>query len=292
MDSDSEQLAILSKLPDAVDELVSLVRRAAPRELPLGPLWPVVGASCMAKATCSMESLMAILRARHYLDGWLVARSLYETVTTFAWTAIDPEEHIKRLVRDSWGELLRANRSLLSFADFPMLPNEVENVFIDARNRDIGDPPSVFDMATQCDQVWSLSSTDFDDPRLDLESPEAGTLEYLEHVDTLVSSFRGLYDLLYRTGSAAGHGDVWMMLECFSHQHEDGWTVDFDEKPSSSWYPYRPPAMPFLVAPALYAEAMRLSSRLLGWPDKGECRAADVRYGTRVGYFEEDAEPT
>ena len=233
---------------------------------------------------------MAILRARHYLDGWLVARSLYETVITFAWTAIDHDEHIKRLVRDSWGELLRANKSL-SFADFSMLPADVERLFVDARNRNLGDPPNVFDMTTQCDERWTLSAADLDDPRLGLESRDPGTLEHLKHLGTLASSFRGLYDLLYRPGSAAGHGDVWMMLEHFAQQHEHGWTVHFEERLPSG-LPFRQPEMPFLVAPALYAEAMRLSSRLLGWPDKEECHAADVRFGTRVAYLDEDEEPT
>ena len=291
LDSGKDPAAILSKVPDAVDELVSLVRRVAPRDLPPSPMWPVVGACCMAKATCSMESLMAILRARRYLDGWLLARSLYETVITFAWIAIDPDEHIKRLVRDSWGELLRADKSVRSFADFSILPDEVELLFMDVRNYDLGDPPSVFDMTRQCDERWHMPTLDLDDPRLGLESCEPVTLEHLMRVGALSSSFRGLYDLLYRTGSAAGHGDLWMMLERFSQHRKGGWTIHFEEG-SSSLHPLRQPAMPFLVAPALYAEAMRLSSHFLGWPDEEECSAADVRYGTRVGYFEEDEHPT
>src|SRR5512132_4502770 len=63
--------------------------------------WPLVGPALIARATGSLEAILALVPLRREADADTLLRSLYRHVTTFAWLAGEPgEERMRR-----WSEV-------------------------------------------------------------------------------------------------------------------------------------------------------------------------------------------
>ena len=74
--------------------------------------WTFMGPALVLRAAHTMAGLRQLLTAGVRLDGWLLARSLYETVVTFAWVAIDPPTNLAIWKARSARSMMRAKRGL------------------------------------------------------------------------------------------------------------------------------------------------------------------------------------
>jgi hypothetical protein len=93
--------------------LTALVRPYLPVDVLVdGPAdaWPLVGPALIARATGSLEAILALVPLGREADADTLLRSLYEHVTTFAWLAGEPgEERMRRWLKSDCEARLRAD---------------------------------------------------------------------------------------------------------------------------------------------------------------------------------------
>jgi hypothetical protein len=93
--------------------LTALVRPYLPVDVLVhGPAgaWPLVGPALIARATGSLEAILALVPLRREADAGTLLRSLYEHVTTFAWLAAERgEERMRRWLKSDCEARLRTD---------------------------------------------------------------------------------------------------------------------------------------------------------------------------------------
>lgn len=157
--------------------------------------WAVTGPAFIARSTRLVQALLA-LPDQHESAAGILLRVLYEYVTTFAWLAIDPAQHVPHWVRKDRTERLKADSDMRQFGrDFTPQPNRVA---FEAEKAAIPEAwPGLPVMAEQADVHWSTRIKAF---------------------STDVYGLRGAYVAMYRPLSALVHG----MAESLHRVVKDG----------------------------------------------------------------------
>jgi hypothetical protein len=205
--------------------------------------WRVLGPALLARAAYALDTLRVL--AMRDVDAAVIARTLYETVLTFAWIAIDPKSHAFRWLRTDREERLKGMRELEGFG-LPNDPTIVRKYKIDVTLAKKG-MPKVYDMAREADAHWIRAIPEFTGPGHKYE-------------------FRGLYTSIYRAASGAVHPrQSW--LNSFVHNAKRG-ALRIGEPP-----PGQKPAM-VMVAPYSFVGGLIVSGVRLGWPPINQVIAA------------------
>jgi hypothetical protein len=227
--------------------LTALVRPYLPLDvLVRGPAdaWPLVGPALIARATGSLEAILALVPLRREADADTLLRSLYEHVTTFAWLAAEPgEERMRRWLKSDCEARLRTDDDCRKVG---------VKTLDDDRRKELEDTvaalpqgmPVVLDRAQAADAHWA--------------SRIAGLRD-----STTPTSFRGLYAAAYRHFSAIAHPTSLGLNPV---------TVDLDGSQTRVQLEERPPDMggPFGLATIVYALGLYVASETIAWPTKFE----------------------
>jgi hypothetical protein len=208
--------------------------------------WPVFAAACLARAHYALESTQALCERR--LDAAVLTRVLYEHVVMFAWVAIDPTEHLPRLLCSEIAERRKAINDLKSLGEDA---SHIESVGKLVAELDTFTKPEspvepalpVPDLALHADRYWTARLETFDNGR---------------------ASFRGLYPALYRNFSLYTH-PTFAGLSDFVTLRGDVLLIG---------RPMPQSAHAVTLAPLLFAMALLIAGERLGWPPKEEVYAA------------------
>jgi hypothetical protein len=164
--------------------LTALVRPYLPLDVLVhGPAdaWPLVGPALIARATGSLEAILALVPLTREADADTLLRSLYEHVTTFAWLAAEPgEERMRRWLKSDCEARLRTDDDCRKVG---------VKILDDDRRKELEDTvaalpkgmPVLLDRAEAADAHWA--------------SRVAGLRD-----STTPTSFRGLNAAAYRVG--------------------------------------------------------------------------------------------
>jgi hypothetical protein len=205
--------------------------------------WRILGPALLARAAYALETIR-ILAARD-VDVAVITRTLYETVLTFTWIAIDPSKHAFRWLRTDRDERLTAMRELQGFGVY-VDPDTIRRYEMDVSMAP-KPMPSVYDMAREADAHWMRALHEF----------STGSSKY---------EFRGLYTALYRAASGAVHPrQSW--LGSFVHNAGPTSLRVGDPIPAQKLAMLR-------QAPFCFASGLLVSAVRLGWPPAAEVIAA------------------
>jgi hypothetical protein len=204
--------------------------------------WNVLAPALLARSHYLLESTMA-LRARP-IDSFLLVRSLYEYVVTFAWLAIDPQNHVPRFMKWEYDERDKGMKDLANFA-------EVEPEWLlgleEFRKQYVRDnvkcAPAVPDRALAAEARWSQLVS------------EGLPAKY---------GFRGMYAPVFRQASSFVHATT------ISAGH-------FVAGPWSSLVvgrPVKPKRSPVGMAPVVFGIGLLVASESLGWPNRAHVESA------------------
>jgi hypothetical protein len=265
---------------DTATELVDLVRASFPSGEPISLIaddwrWQVAARTFISRATTIMDSLTLLLSANKKADAWVLVRALFETVVTFAWVAISPDEHSRRVLSAGIGQVLRAHKSRVAGFEFPLLPDAVEDKFLAARAEGPRNPPGLLDMAGKVDEFWGTL-----DPSRPSNVSEADWTPLAAQTHYTATSCRGLYELLYRPGSAATHADLFFMTLFHVSDNADGLAVSLDEQ--EAMLPTYQSHVPYVYAVPVYVFAVDICAKKLGWPAEAEFQAVIDRMSERT----------
>jgi hypothetical protein len=197
--------------------------------------WRVLGPVLLARAAYALDTLRVL--ATRDVDAAVVTRTLYETVLTFAWIAINPQPHAFRWLRTDREERLTAMLELKEFG-IPVDPAVVRKYEIDVTIAK-KPMPKVYVMAREADAHWMRAIPEF----------TSETHKY---------EFRGGYTAIYRAASGAVHArQTW--LNSFVQNAKRGGLRITDPVPGQK------PGM-VTIAPYCFGGGLLVSAVRLGWP--------------------------
>jgi Family of unknown function (DUF5677) len=230
--------------------LVELVRSHFPAEAPVSwpSNWLLVGPGLIARATESLEAILALAPLHRDADAAILLRSLYEHVTTFAWLSANPcEERMREWDKSDVIALLRMDVDCQIVGE-QFLSEEDRSKFEQVLAKASGSSmPSLLDRATAADAHWS------------------GKIAWL-HGSAALESFRGVYAVAYRATSAIAHPSS-TGLDPVMTGGDDGRTViQLDKRHEGRGGPFAP-------AIVVYALGLHVCCAALGWPAKDEIDA-------------------
>jgi hypothetical protein len=169
--------------------LTALVRPYLPVDVLVhGPAdaWPLVGPALIARATGSLEAILALVPLGREADADTLLGSLYEHVTTFAWLAGEPgEERMRRWLKSDCEARLRTDEDCRRVR-VKILDDDRRNEFEETAAALPKGMPALLDRAEAADAHWVSRVTGLRD-------------------STTPTSFRGLYAAAYRRFSAIAH---------------------------------------------------------------------------------------
>jgi hypothetical protein len=227
--------------------LAALVRPYLPVDVLVhGPAdaWPLVGPALIARATGSLEAILALVPLGREADADTLLRSLYEHVTTFAWLAGEPgEERMRRWLKSDCEARLRADEDCRKVG-IKILDDDRRTEFEETAAALPKGMPALLDRAEAADAHWVSRVTGLRD-------------------STTPTSFRGLYAAAYRRFSAIAHP---------TNLGLNPVTVDLDGSHKRVQLEERPPDMhgPFGLATIVLALGLYVAAETIGWPGKFE----------------------
>jgi len=206
--------------------------------------WLLVGPALIARATGTLEAILALLPLEREADANTLLRSLFEHVATFAWLAAEPgEERMRRWLKSDAKARLRMDDDCREVG-VPILAPPKRAEFERTVENLPREMPDLLSRAKAADEHW------------------AGKVTGL-HGSAMPTSFRGLYAFAYRRYSAIAHPSN-MGLNAVTLPVASGRTRVQLER--------RDPAMhgPFGLARIVYALGLYISATTIGWPTKAE----------------------
>ncbi len=224
-------------------ELIELVASHLPQRFyPSEHPWRMFGAAVVLRMADTVESMTVLMTAGLPIDGLILLRTLYEQVIRYLWVSIDPDVHM-----DAWGsnarwQLRKLHDDALKFDQEVMDEDELTAA------KDAKPLPGLVDLALAVDKHWGGKMVGF-------RSPANGRQGIL--------TMRGLYTMVYRTGSSAAHVQP-DSLEPYAELHESPRVIRRPLDEPSIWWP---------LAVALYAHALIVCHDQLNWPDPDRVRA-------------------
>jgi hypothetical protein len=227
----------------ATRELVALVASHLPQRFYPGERpWRMFGAAIVVRMADTVESIMALMAAGLPIDGLIVLRALYEQVVRYMWVSIDPDAHIARWGDNARAHLLKLHNDALKFGQTVMDDAEL------SKARDAKELPGLADLALAVDAHWGGKMIGFREPATGAQG---------------ILTMRGLYTMVYRTGSRAAHLQP-DSLEPYATIHASPIVVARPSKDEPSiWWP---------LTVALYAHALIVCNEQLNWPDPDRVR--------------------
>lgn len=201
--------------------------------------WPLVGTALLSRATTTLDSILHLHPRGQATDAGTLLRSLYEHVVHLAWLASDPsaerleewrkDDLTSRLVADA--ECRERGVELFTDEDRAKLQAQVESM----RGRKL----VLVNLAVAADKHW------------------AGQLPAMKSHQEL-TSFRGLYAILYRQYSGTAHPGYRGLNVVLQDITATCKRVVL-EGPSKGHGPYG-------MATVIYALGLYVASQSLGWP--------------------------
>lgn len=231
-------------------ELIELVTAHLPQRFyPSEHPWRMFGAAVIVRMADTMESMMALMAAGLPIDGLILLRTMYEQVIRYLWVSIDPDTHMEAWGSNARWHLRKLHNDALKFGQAVMDDDEL------AAAKGSKELPGLADLARAVDTHWGGKMVGF-------RSPGTGKQGIL--------TMRGLYTMVYRTGSRAAHVQP-DSLEPYGELHVSPRVIRRPSKDEPSiWWP---------LAVALYSHALIVCNDQLNWPDPDRVRAiSDAMY--------------
>lgn len=235
--------------------LMELVERELPAEFDVTgdhDAWPFLGYALLSRATGTLDSIFMLQPSERGADAMTLVRSLYEHVVHFAWLALDPSaERIGEWRKHDLKQRISADNDAAGVGVQLLDPSQRQGI-----EAQIADLPGsgrlvLADMAGEADDHWE-------------SRVEAIRGRQEQH------SFRGLYAIAYRQQSGLAHpGDrsIHPVIEDVSATRKRVKLEDGFEGRG-----------PYGMATIIYALALLISERALGWPSSAEVDAIFARY--------------
>lgn len=228
---------------------MELVTRELPREYEVtsdSDSWPAIATGLLSRMTTSLGSILDLQPAQRLTDAAILVRSVYEHAVHFAWLAAAPNaERIEEWRRADLCARIKADDDT-SARGVPMLRPEVRAAFeaelVTLRGHDL----NLADLAIAADAHW------------------AGKLPGMG-AHTEIESFRGWYALLYRYYSGMAHPSVRGLNAVFDRLTATRRRIRLESDYVGNG--------PYGMATAVYAMALLVAARSLGWPASDEVLA-------------------
>jgi hypothetical protein len=228
----------------ASHDLIALVESHLPQRFyPSEHPWQMFGAAVIMRMADTVESMMALMSTGLAMDGLILLRALYEQVIRYLWISIDPDKHM-----DAWGsnarwQLHKLHQDALKFDQIVMDADEL------AAAADAKPLPGLADLALAVDEHWGKKIIGFRAPATQRQG---------------ILTMRGLYTMVYRTGSQAAH----VQPESLAPYGE------FDRSPRVIRRSNNDdPSIWWGLAVPLYAHALIVCNDQLNWPAPERVRA-------------------
>lgn len=205
------------------------------------PQWAWIGPAFVARMNEIIAGIQHLVDPGLETEAASLTRSLYDHAVVFAWLASDPSTRLRQWLRVDGEQQLRTKRQLNDLGASGYLPSNIEALFeslsLDT-SLDRGFPRDVAGMAVAADRDWHLS----------------GEL-----------SFTTLYTVVFRQFSTLLHPSL---LGLSQHAHRVT-TDGSDEKLLLGYSNIENEATSITTqVPMLYAAALTVAARSLGWPDE------------------------
>jgi Family of unknown function (DUF5677) len=227
--------------------LTALVRPYLPVDVLVhGPAdaWPLVGPALIARATGSLEAILALVPLKREADAGTLLRSLYEHVTTFAWLAAEPgAERMRRWLKSDCEERLRMDDDCRKVG-VKILDDDIREGFEETVAALPKGMPVLLDRAEAADGHWV--------------SRVAGLRD-----STTPTSFRGLYAAAYRRFSAIAHPTNFGLNPVTVDLGGPHKRVQLEERPTDL-------RGPFGLATVVYALGLYVAAETIAWPTRFE----------------------
>jgi Family of unknown function (DUF5677) len=139
----------------------------------------------LIKTTSIMRSLLDLARQGHRAEVMILARSLADHVITFAWLAIDPEDHYPRWERGDARDRLAAHERFEK-RNRALLEPEVKEMFERQDRNKVKYPPDMAGRAENADDYWAT--------RLGFPADD--------------KPFEDAYDVIFKHSSSRTHASV------------------------------------------------------------------------------------
>ena len=208
--------------------LSNLYSRWAPTRREARPNSEVYMMACLARCNYTLATVLRM--EQRDIDCMPLVRCLYEHSVTFAWVAIDPDTHHRRMLAWELAQRRKMTEDLAKFGAVAPPMDAVKRSMIDA---DRTPAPELADRALHADRHWQRSNTGW------------------------AFGFRRVYANLYRPYSALVHPTA-MGLEPFVSYGPGGQLVG--DPPPQHW------GETASAAGASFADALIVASLRLGWP--------------------------
>jgi hypothetical protein len=220
--------------------------------------WAVLGPVLLARAAYSIESVLAL--SDREIDAAIIARTVYEVSTMFAWIAVDPPSHALCWAREDIRQRLTMAKEI---HELRSTASEPERRKIDRTAASLESRleslkhhrrlPKLEAMAKQADAHWV--------PRLPTLLKAGAT------------SFRGTYTTIYRGSSQSAHG-LFLPLRSFIEPLAPGLV--------RTARPIVDASTQIRLAPYAFGNALAVASIALGWPTEHDLDHAFTFKTTRV----------
>lgn len=197
--------------------------------------WLVTGPAFVARAARSLEAIAHLMQKRFDTDGYVVLRTLYETIVRFAWIAADPTARMPRWLK--WDRLSRLNaeQALANVGDPRLMPAETRAIFEQESNAVDQGMPSLQAIVGDADSYWSSR----------INSHGGPSTPY---------GLSGLYRILYAHTSAIAHGNA-MALQSFVGSKSPGVLVVLSGELIGEDQPYGLATVVFTMALRIFEQA-------------------------------------
>jgi hypothetical protein len=213
--------------------------------------WPLIGTALVSRVTTILDAILTLQPIGRSTDGGTLLRSLYEHAVHLAWLAADPSP--ERLQR--WR---RYDLRMRQKADDDARQRGIE-LFTDGQRAELdaqvagmeGGDLVLCDLAQAADESWN------------------GKLPGLgDHTEA--QSFRGLYAILYRSYTTVAHPRYQGLNNVVEQLGENRQRVRLEGHHEGNG--------PYGLATVVFALAMYVADRALGWSSEGEVIAIFERY--------------
>jgi hypothetical protein len=205
--------------------------------------WPIMGWAMLARASGTLDSIMALLARRRATDAGALNRVLFEHIVTLAWVAIDADEHPREWMRWDRRQRLKVDNDLREQGAEALLDPTTRAQFEAQVAEGPLMPDNVAVRAQEADAHWSVVT------------------HVIQARPTDARSFRQMYRAVFRYDSRYVHATVGSIEPFVSHQaalsRSSVLTSEITGDAVTS---------PFTRAVAVYALGLLLAESIFGLP--------------------------
>ena len=128
-----------------IEELRHVVAPLFPREVPSNGAhgdWPITGWALLARMNGIADAILALIPERRAVEAAVLARTLLESMITFAWIGIDPPDNAPAWLRWDRRQRIKADNDVISSGAPALLDPQTRRLRADHRRRpgDAGRP--------------------------------------------------------------------------------------------------------------------------------------------------------